>query len=78
MLGLLITNLIKLPASWVYLQLNFIIFLSLIVSRKVIVFCLFFPPVPSAAAQDTWSWGQYLKEQKAIAAPVELFSQVKY
>ncbi|CAK6447791.1 unnamed protein product [Pipistrellus nathusii] len=31
--------------------------------------------VPSAAVQDTWSWGQYLKEQKAVAAPVELFSQ---
>ncbi|KAM5219561.1 LOW QUALITY PROTEIN: lethal(3)malignant brain tumor-like protein 4 [Hipposideros larvatus] len=31
--------------------------------------------VPSAAAQDTWSWEQYLKEQKAVATPVELFSK---
>uniref|UniRef100_A0A2K6EKM7 SAM domain-containing protein n=1 Tax=Propithecus coquereli TaxID=379532 RepID=A0A2K6EKM7_PROCO len=31
--------------------------------------------VPSAAAQETWSWEQYLKEQKAITAPVELFSK---
>uniref|UniRef100_A0A2K6GLU4 SAM domain-containing protein n=1 Tax=Propithecus coquereli TaxID=379532 RepID=A0A2K6GLU4_PROCO len=31
--------------------------------------------VPSAAAQEAWSWERYLKEQKAIAAPVELFSK---
>uniref|UniRef100_A0A2K6EKN3 L3MBTL histone methyl-lysine binding protein 4 n=1 Tax=Propithecus coquereli TaxID=379532 RepID=A0A2K6EKN3_PROCO len=28
-----------------------------------------------SAAQETWSWEQYLKEQKAITAPVELFSK---
>lgn len=37
-----------------------------------------FSPVPSATAQDTWSWDQYLKEQNASAAPIELFSQVIY
>ncbi|CAK7311324.1 lethal(3)malignant brain tumor-like protein 4 isoform X3 [Vulpes vulpes] len=31
--------------------------------------------VPSVAAQEAWSWEQYLTEQKAIAAPVELFSK---
>nr|XP_054099955.1 lethal(3)malignant brain tumor-like protein 4 isoform X2 [Callithrix jacchus] len=31
--------------------------------------------VPSAAAQGAWSWEWYLKEQKAVAAPVELFSK---
>ncbi|XP_008575115.1 PREDICTED: lethal(3)malignant brain tumor-like protein 4 [Galeopterus variegatus] len=31
--------------------------------------------VSSVAAQEAWSWEQYLKEQKAIAAPVELFSK---
>ncbi|XP_053769395.1 lethal(3)malignant brain tumor-like protein 4 [Desmodus rotundus] len=31
--------------------------------------------VPSATAQDTWAWDQYLKEQNATAAPIELFSQ---
>ncbi|XP_065390263.1 lethal(3)malignant brain tumor-like protein 4 isoform X7 [Macaca fascicularis] len=30
---------------------------------------------PSAAAQGAWSWEWYLKEQKAVAAPVELFSK---
>uniref|UniRef100_A0A8P0NJR0 L3MBTL histone methyl-lysine binding protein 4 n=1 Tax=Canis lupus familiaris TaxID=9615 RepID=A0A8P0NJR0_CANLF len=30
---------------------------------------------PSVAAQEAWSWEQYLTEQKAIAAPVELFSK---
>ncbi|XP_028920308.1 lethal(3)malignant brain tumor-like protein 4 [Ornithorhynchus anatinus] len=28
-----------------------------------------------AAAEGVWSWDKYLKEQKAIAAPVELFSE---
>ncbi|XP_055994412.1 lethal(3)malignant brain tumor-like protein 4 [Sorex fumeus] len=27
------------------------------------------------AAQETWSWEQYLREQKAVAAPVELFNK---
>ncbi|XP_036906266.1 lethal(3)malignant brain tumor-like protein 4 [Sturnira hondurensis] len=31
--------------------------------------------IPSAPAPDTWSWDQYLKEQNALAAPIELFSQ---
>ncbi|KAF6088212.1 L3MBTL histone methyl-lysine binding protein 4 [Phyllostomus discolor] len=31
--------------------------------------------VPSATTQDMWSWDQYLKEQNANAAPIELFSQ---
>ncbi|KAG3294179.1 L3MBTL4, histone methyl-lysine binding protein [Ictidomys tridecemlineatus] len=30
---------------------------------------------PSVATQESWSWEQYLKEQNAIAAPVELFSK---
>ncbi|XP_012882589.1 PREDICTED: lethal(3)malignant brain tumor-like protein 4 [Dipodomys ordii] len=30
---------------------------------------------PSTATQKAWSWEQYLKEQKATAAPVELFSK---
>ncbi|XP_029778541.1 lethal(3)malignant brain tumor-like protein 4 isoform X3 [Suricata suricatta] len=29
----------------------------------------------SVAAQEAWSWEQYLTEQKAVAAPVELFSK---
>jgi hypothetical protein len=37
---------------------------------------LFSFAVPSAVAQEAWSWEQYLKEQKAVAAPVELFSKV--
>ncbi|XP_069324354.1 lethal(3)malignant brain tumor-like protein 4 isoform X1 [Eulemur rufifrons] len=31
--------------------------------------------VPSAAQEASWSWERYLKEQKAVAAPVELFSK---
>ncbi|XP_030893165.1 lethal(3)malignant brain tumor-like protein 4 [Leptonychotes weddellii] len=31
--------------------------------------------VPSVTAQEAWSWEQYLTEQKATAAPVELFSK---
>uniref|UniRef100_H0WTP8 L3MBTL histone methyl-lysine binding protein 4 n=1 Tax=Otolemur garnettii TaxID=30611 RepID=H0WTP8_OTOGA len=31
--------------------------------------------VSSAATQEAWSWERYLREQKAVAAPVELFSK---
>nr|XP_054366579.1 lethal(3)malignant brain tumor-like protein 4 [Mirounga angustirostris] len=31
--------------------------------------------VPSVTAQEAWSWEHYLTEQKATAAPVELFSK---
>uniref|UniRef100_A0A8C9PZR8 L3MBTL histone methyl-lysine binding protein 4 n=1 Tax=Spermophilus dauricus TaxID=99837 RepID=A0A8C9PZR8_SPEDA len=54
-----------------YFQINFVMFLSQIASRKP---CVFFP-APSVATQESWSWEQYLKEQNAIAAPVELFSK---
>nr|XP_015095466.1 lethal(3)malignant brain tumor-like protein 4 isoform X1 [Vicugna pacos]XP_031546086.1 lethal(3)malignant brain tumor-like protein 4 isoform X1 [Vicugna pacos] len=30
---------------------------------------------PTAAAREAWSWEQYLQEQEAVAAPVELFSK---
>ncbi|KAM9055314.1 lethal(3)malignant brain tumor-like protein 4 isoform 2-T2 [Megaptera novaeangliae] len=31
---------------------------------------------PAVATREAWSWEQYLKEQEAVAAPVELFSKV--
>ncbi|KAB0405422.1 hypothetical protein E2I00_018928 [Balaenoptera physalus] len=30
---------------------------------------------PAVATREAWSWEQYLKEQEAVAAPVELFSK---
>lgn len=42
-------------------------------SRTALVFSL---PAPAVATHEAWSWEQYLKEQEAVAAPVELFSKV--